>query len=203
MANTFYLANDAEFAIWLANFIAKAGVYQSELSIAPTEVEALQTDLEKFSLELNLKRQKKEESSAQTKLVEAERKKLNASLGLLNTRFKSLGTLPPNVIEELGLRVDDFVMTKRKPSAPTDLVVTGTSDGVNLLKWNRAGNRHGTLFVIEVKTGGSDVWVMVSAVTNSRFRHENQTPGVRAEYRIKAKRGETESVYSNRATVYG
>ena len=91
----------------------------------------------------------------------------------------------------------------RQPSAPSDLVATGTSDGTNHLKWKRNGNRQGTIFIIEGKIGAATTWSIVAAVTNSAYRHTNQTPGVKAEYRIKAKRGDLESGPSNTAVVYG
>jgi hypothetical protein len=83
------------------------------------------------------------------------------------------------------------------------LVATGTSDGTNSLKWNRSGNRQGTTFIIEAKIGDSNVWTMIDAVTNSTYKHKNQTPGVKVQYRVRAKRGDFESGYTNVAVVYG
>lgn len=203
MANTFYPSNDAEFAIWLANFVAKAAIYQTELGLTQTELDKLEADLLEFNAGLNLKQQKKEESIAQTAFVRGKRKNINTDIGLFNNKLKSISGLASNIVEEIGFNVDDNSLTKVTPNTPNSLVVTGTSDGINHLKWNRAGNRQGTMFVIEAKIGTSESWTIINTVTSARLEHINQTPGVKATYRVKAKRGDLESGYSNVALVYG
>ena len=44
---------------------------------------------------------------------------------------------------------------------------------------------------------------IIDVVTSSAYDHTNQTPGVKSQYRIKAKRGDLESGPSNTAVVYG
>jgi hypothetical protein len=203
MANKIYPSNDAEFAVWLANFINKETTYRTELHLTEAQIVALEAKLATFNTNLALKQQKREESVAQTALVRDLRKDLNKDVGLLNKGFKGIEDLPSNIIEELGLNANESNLGGSTPAAPADLVVTGTSDGVNSLKWKRSGNRQGTVFIIEAKIGDSNDWVMIDAVTNSTYKHKNQTPGVKAQYRIKAKRGDLESGFSNTAVVYG
>ena len=203
MANKIYPSNDAEFAVWLANFINKATEHKTALNLTNPQITALEAKLVAFNANLALKQQKKEESVGQTALVRDERKDLNKDVGLLNNGFKAIDGLASNILEELGLSVNESNFGASTPSAPADLVATGTSDGVNSLKWNRSGNRQGTLFIIEAKLGDSNVWVMIDAVTGSNYKHKNQTPGVKAQYRVKAKRGDLESGYTNTAVVYG
>jgi hypothetical protein len=57
-------------------------------------------------------------------------------------------------------------------------------------------------YIIEAKIGNSAEYMFVKALTKARFEHKNQTPGVRAFYRVKAIRGDLESAYSNEAVVY-
>ncbi len=203
MASKIYPSNDAEFAVWLANFINKAEAYKSQLNLSGAQITALQTKLTQFNTDIALKQQKKEESVAQTALVANERKDLNKDIGLLNNGFKAIDGLASNILEEIGLNVNETNFGNVMPSAPSDLVATGTSDGTNSLKWSKNGNRQGTLFIIEAKIGDSTNWVMIDAVTSSAYKHKNQTPGVKIQYRIKAKRGEFESGYTNTAVVYG
>jgi hypothetical protein len=203
MATKFYPANDAEFAVWLAILLNKASLNKTTLQVTEERLTALNTKLSAFNENLALKRQKREESIAQTTLVGNLRKDLNKEISLLNNGFKAIDGLPPNLLEELGLSVNEGSSGTTPPSAPADLVVTGTSDGVNSLKWNRSGNRQGTTFLIEAKIGSAENWVIIDAVTGSNHKHKNQTPGVKAQYRVKAKRGELESGFSNTAIVYG
>lgn len=156
MAKKIYPANDAEFAIWLANLINKSTTYKTELNLTDAKIVALQAKLTSFNTNVARKPQKKEESVAQTTLVKDERTDLNKDVSLLNNAVKAIDGLPANIIEELGFSVNESNFGNVAPSAPTDLVATGTSDGTNLLKWNRNGNRQGTTFIIEAKIGNSE-----------------------------------------------
>jgi hypothetical protein len=203
MANKIYPSNDAEFAVWLANFVNKATTYKTELKLNPAQITALETKLTAFNSNLALKQQKKEESVAQTALVSNARADLNKDVGLLNTGFKGIDGLASNILEEMGLNPNESSFGGSTPSAPADLVATGTSDGTNSLKFSRGGNRQGTTFIIEAKIGDATAWTMIDAVTGSNYKHKNQTPGVKVQYRVKAKRGDLESGFSNTAVVYG
>lgn len=203
MAKTFYPVNDAEFAVWLAILLNKASLNKTTLQVTEERLTALNEKLSTFNENLSLKQQKREESIAQTTLVSNLRKELNKEVSLLNSGFKAIDGLPPNILEELGLNINEGSVGNTTPVAPTDLVVTGTSDGVNSLKWSRSGNRQGTTFIIEAKIGNASSWTIIDAVTGSTYKHKNQTPGVTAQYRVKAKRGELESGFSNTAVVYG
>ena len=187
----------------LANFVNKATTHQAALKLTNEQIDALEAKLNTFNTNLALKQQKREESVAQTALVKEERADLNKDVGFLNNGFKAIPDLPPNILEEIGLNPNESNFGGSTPSALADLVATGTSDGTNSLKWNRSGNRQGTMFMIEAKIGDAASWTMIDAVTGSNYKHLNQTPGVKAQYRVKAKRGEFESGYSNTAVVYG
>lgn len=203
MAKPIYPSNDAEFALWFANLINKGATHKTTLKLTTEQLSALGEKLTAFNENLALKQQKREESVAQTALVKNLRDDLNKEVGLLNNGFKGIDGLPSNIIEELGLNVSDDRNAGSTPNAPADLVATGTSDGTNSLKFSRSGNRQGTTFIIEAKIGDSNSWVMMDAVTGSNYKHKNQTPGVKVQYRVKAKRGDLESGYSNTAVVYG
>lgn len=203
MATKIYPANDAEFAVWLANFIAKLTTHKAALKVSAEQISALETKLSEFNANLALKQQKKEEAVAQTKLVSNQRRDLNKNIGLLNNGFKGIDGLATNILQELGLGAGENSVGAAPPAAPADLVVTGTSDGTNSLKWNRSGNRQGTTFIVEAKIGNASGWTIIDAVTGSAYKHKNQTPGVTAQYRVRAKRGELESGFSNTAVVYG
>ena len=45
-------------------------------------------------------------------------------------------------------------------------------------------------------------WTIIDVTTNSKYQHKGCTPGKRAAYRIRAKRGDKTSGYSNAAAVY-
>lgn len=92
--------------------------------------------------------------------------------------------------------------TRTPPVAPTELMVNGYENVTNVLKWNRAGNKPGTQFIIEYREGDETEFKMLDSVTETTYTHTGRTPGVKCAYRIRAKRGKESSAYSNIAVVY-
>jgi hypothetical protein len=203
MSKLYYPVNDAEFALWLANFTNKSIANKSALGITNDQITVLETGLAEFNTDLAMKQQKQEESVAQTSKVRDSRKSLNKLVGQLNSLFKTNSAVSSSLIEELGLNSKDSNLNATSAGTPSDLVVTGTSDGINHLKWNRGNNKQGTMFIVEAKIGDALTFVIVDAVTSSFYEHTNQNPGIKTQYRIKAKRGEITSGYSNVGVVYG
>jgi len=110
--------------------------------------------------------------------------------------------MPPEKFEELGFDADDVTPSLIAAQTPTDLIVQGASSGTNALKFNRNGNKTGTIFIIEAKIGAATGYAMVGTTTKTNFNHTGQTPGVKAMYRVRAQRGDQFSDYSNEAVVY-
>jgi hypothetical protein len=59
MANKIYPSNDAEFAVWLANFINKATTNKAILNLTDGQIAALEAKLTAFNADLALKQQKR------------------------------------------------------------------------------------------------------------------------------------------------
>ena len=85
---------------------------------------------------------------------------------------------------------------------PTNLVAYGTDIGINLLSWNRNGNKANTTFIIEAKIGAATTWQIVGTATKAEFKHTGQTPGQKVSYRVLARRPAGDSDFSNTAVVY-
>ena len=99
---------------------------------------------------------------------------------------------------EAGLPVSDGVSVPLMP--PTDLVVVANGT-VHKLKWKKNGNAAGVQYVIEAKIAEGE-WTLLDVVTAAKFEHAGRTPGQRAMYRIKARKGGITSASSNEAGVY-
>ncbi|CAN5330215.1 hypothetical protein BH10ACI1_BH10ACI1_03380 [soil metagenome] len=202
MADNFYKLSNSEFIIWMKNMtdvvqtnLALTGIDQAFLDEAKTSRQNLATNLgDKQTLEDNL--------SAKNQEIKFNRNFNNKKAAKIQGWLKLNENVLNSLIEQAGFNVDDGVKTSTAAVSPTDLVATGTSDGTNRLKWSRNGNKQGTLFMIEAKIGDSNTWVLIDTVTNSKYEHKNQTPGVKIQYRVKAKRGESISTASNTAVVY-
>lgn len=202
MAKTFYPANNAEFLIWLLNFITVATTNKVKLGLSDPQIAALETLRAGFSDQLNEQQAKKEASVAATTLVKDSRKNLNSEIGSLNAIFKANKEIAADLIEALGLSANGDSAVSSVPVAPVDLVVTGSSNGTNSLKWAGGGNKQRTTYIVEAKIGDAANYVFVAVSTKLRYQHKNQTPGVRVFYRVKAVNGDQESAYSNSAVIY-
>jgi len=84
---------------------------------------------------------------------------------------------------------------------PEKFAATGSSNGINFLTWRAGGNRSGTLYEIWVSIGNG-AWQPLSTETRLRFEHRSVTPGVPYLYKVRAKRVDRFSNFSDTASVY-
>ena len=110
--------------------------------------------------------------------------------------------VPADKFVAMGFDADDLTVSSIAVQSPADLSVKGVSNGINTLKFNRNGNKQGTIFLIEAKIGDAAEWTIVATTTKTGFEHKGQKPGVKVLYRVRAQRGEEISEPSNEAVVY-
>lgn len=103
---------------------------------------------------------------------------------------------------QAGLPVYDTTPTSSAPNAPTDLVVKANASGMHELSWKRNGNPSGTSFIIECRKGNETNWSFVKVVQRTRYEHTGNTPGQMVVYRVRAQRGEQESLNSDEVVAY-
>ncbi|HMS41868.1 MAG TPA: fibronectin type III domain-containing protein [Pyrinomonadaceae bacterium] len=203
MADNFYKLSNAEFIIWMQNMLTFV-----ENNIAPTGIDpAVITDAKtvRVSLANNLgERQALEDSLAgKNQEIKFNRASQNKAAAKIQAALKNNENILNSFIEEAGFNVDDGAKSPIAPIAPINLVVTGTSDGTNSLKWGRNANKYGVLFIIEAKFGDASQWTMIDVVKTAKYDHINQTPGAKVQYRIRTKSGDAVSTASNVAVIYG
>ena len=89
------------------------------------------------------------------------------------------------------------------PADPSDLSATGTSNGVNTVRF--AGNNKNGRVVYEVwrRQGDSGAWVLHATTKKQRFTDTGVTPGQYYEYKVRAAAARAVSNFSNSGVVYG
>lgn len=202
MPKKYYQMTPIELSVFMTNLNAMATAKKSELGISTdllTDLTVGKTDLD---VGIDERQATKEAASAAVTALKLKHKKALAAIAALNQTLKGNKDAPAELIEMIGLDVEDGSLTAIIPVAPADLVVTGSSNGINLLKWKSGGNKPRTTYIIEAKIGDATEYVFVKATSKTRFEHKNQTPGVKVLYRVKAVHGDLESSYSNEAVVY-
>ncbi len=202
MAKKYYKLSPAELLVFLTNFNTVADANKAELGLngaQVTEMNDMKTELEAKLID---RQAKNEAAIASTSALGEIVKNATSMLGTHNITFKANKAIPDSMIESLGFDPDDDSPTPVLAITPTDLVVEGRSNGSNYIKFNRNGNKAVVNFILEAKIGNETEYKFVKVLSKTRFEHKNQTPGVRAFYRVKAVHGDSESNYSNEAVVY-
>lgn len=194
--------NPAELSVFMTNLNAMAEAKKAELGISNALLSNLTEGKTDLDGGIDERQATKEAASAAVTGLKQKYKKALAAIAALNQTLKGNKDAPAELIEMMGLDVDDGSLTAIIPVAPVDLVVTGSSNGINLLKWKSGGNKQRTTYIIEAKIGAATEYSFVKATSKTRFEHKNQTPGVKVLYRVKAVHGDLESSYSNEAVVY-
>jgi hypothetical protein len=202
MPSNYYPSGNAEFLVWLDNFINVATTNKAALGITAEQITELTTMRDNLTTKVNDKAAKVEAAKAATTAAGSARRAVNEKVGFYNKILKVNKTIDASLLAALGLNVEADGVGSIVPVAPTDLVVEGRSNGINYLRFKRAGNKSGVNFIVEAKIGGAAQFDFVAVIKKTRFEHKNQTPGVRAVYRVKAVHGDAESTYSNDAVVY-
>jgi hypothetical protein len=201
MANLFP-PNDNDFSNGLGNFLTVAAANLVALGLTAADITAgndAKTDIDAKIADATAA---KEAAKSSTGAKAVSRKSGDAVLRALIKKVEATPDVPVALILDLGMSVRDSKPTPVHPSTPTALYVIGSDTGVNNLKWNRNGNKSGTMYIIEARVGESAVWQFVNATTRPDYEDAGRTPGQKVAYRVKAKRPAGESQYSNVATVY-
>jgi hypothetical protein len=194
--------NNAEFTIFCTNLLNEIEINKNTLSFVPEKVTELANGNDLHKTDLVTRTNLQDGVKAVNVGIKGRRKNLNKLVSQLETAAKNNDNVSDSLLETLGFDAREGNAAATPVTAPKQLSVSGSSDGINLLKFNRNGNRQGTLFYIYAKIGNATEAVLVDVITNTNYEHKNQTPGVKVQYFVKAKRGDVESAASNTAVVY-
>ena len=197
-----YPTNDLQFSQWLGNFITVASANTAALRLTDGDIDRLTDIKETLDNRLTAEITAKEAALAATAAKASARRDANAQVGFRVNMIGANATVSDALKEQLGLNV------RQKPSAtapaiPKDVFVEPFANGVNRLAWNGNGNISRTVYTVEQKVSQQGAWRIVGVATATKFDHANQTPGRHVMYRVKAKRGATETGASPEAVAYG
>lgn len=192
---------DTELIGWLINFVTVASTEPAKYGLTNEQISNISSKSTVLSQKM-LDRQGLEESLKSAVLaLRTSRESVEPDISYLATIVKANQAISDADKQSLGIEPSKSP-NYSAPTRPEELMVDGFQDGRNVLKWKRGGNKPTTMFIIECKTGDDNNFVYVDSTTQTSFEHKGQTPGVRCAYRVKAKRGNEESTYSNEAVVY-
>lgn len=203
MSKKYKKLKNPEFTIFVENMTNQAELNQTTLEFDVNKVTELKDDNTALKAKLLLIQNLQDTLDSEFQAIKTLRDKMNKRVEKFEIEAENNEKVNDSLIELLGFDVKTQNAGNSGIFVPSELLVNGTSDGINHLKFNRNGNRQGTNFIIEAKIGDSNTWVIIDVITNTKYDHKNQTPGVKVQYRVRAKRGDLESTPSNVAVVYG
>ena len=192
-----------EISAFLGNFIAVANTNKTVLGITDGDLDLLTDQKEAVDTRIVGQKSAQDAAKAATASLGSAVKTAKTNLSTRNRLISANPAISNALKAQLGLTVPDNTPTDNTPVPPIELTVTGSAAGINTLRWKRGANKPGVQYVVEAKTDGAAAWVLVDAVTATRFDHLNQTPGLPVVYRVRARRRGVLSAPSNETTIYG
>lgn len=203
MSDSYIPRSDNDFRAWLDNFVNVASTHSSTLGLTSAQITQLTNNNSNWINALQDLLSYKNLTKGATLTKINARKTAESYVRQLVRNIQVRPGVSDQLKKELGITVHDTEPTPIIPITPANLVAQGFETGVNQLKWSANGNKKGTQYVIEARYNDSSEWVLVDVILKTRYSHQNQTPGVRVFYRVRAKRTEFVSSPSNVAVVYG
>ena len=188
---------------WLTNFNTVANTNMTALGLTASDMTALNGAASGLSTSINVVKTAKASLKAATQGELGATKNVNSTVRGVVRRIQSNAAVSPALKASLGVNPRTAPKNHTPPVTPTGLMAEAYSNGVNSLRWNRAGNKPNTIFVIQAQSSASAEWVEVGSASATKFDHVGQTPGVKVAYRVLAKRAGMASVASPAVTVYG
>ncbi|MBS1715827.1 MAG: fibronectin type III domain-containing protein [Armatimonadetes bacterium] len=198
---TYYHTKKSNFAAWMANFQSVAAANALALQLDVSELSEIAAANTQFAASFSAQETARAAAKGATALCDQEWSEALAVVAKYNAQFQAIPNINPALLGQLGLNVPGGGGTV-PVFAPSDLSATGSSNGVNALRWNRNGNESGTTYVIEASYGESGAWQIVDNSSRTKFDHDGQTPGQFVRYRVYAQCGATKSAPSGTASVY-
>jgi hypothetical protein len=195
--------SDNDFVVWLANFNTVAAANRAALKLTVEELGECEAGHTSMVDSIANFTTAQAAAKAATQAKQDSRSSTEGTVRTFVKRIQADKSVSDELRERLGIAVRDSAPSPINPVPPTNLVVTGLDTGVNQLAWKNNGNKQGTVYHIEAKVGDTGAWSLIDTTTKTKFSHTGQRPGVKVAYRIRAKRGDRGSEFSNEAVVYG
>jgi hypothetical protein len=193
--------SDSQLIAWMDNFYTVTQAAPAQYGVTAEQVGAVKTKADDLRDKMAARQTAEDAAKAAVSAQKASRDSAVPDVSYLNTIIKANPNISDADKEAAGIDLRKPA-SKTPPVRPENLVANGFEDGRNVLKWERAGNKPNTQFIIECKADGETGFSYLATVTETKYENRGATPGKRCTYRVKAQRNGEESTYSNEAIVY-
>ena len=176
MPNDFLPAKDAELGPWLANFLTVANANLTTLGLVAADITPITSGTAAYNLAYTGVESAKAAMKSAVTGKDTGRKTITTAVRALVRKIQGNPNVTPQLKSALGINPRTTHAVLVSPVAPSNLMVSGSSNGVNSLDWKSNGNHPGTVYLVEAAFGASTNFVGITGVTATRFDHEGQVP---------------------------
>lgn len=201
MASRYYPTKDAEFAIWLTNFVTVANANLAPLGLIAGDLTPISTLQPTYTTNLNDVEAKKAALAGSVDTKDATKDTIIQKVRVVVNKIQANPTVTTSLKAQLGISTREGGQYPVSPVAPNELVAELLPNGSIELDWNRNGNAPGTQFVIEYSLLPAGAWTLLNVVTKTSYVHEGHSIGTGIQYVVKARKGDETSGPSNFAIV--
>jgi len=196
---------DCDLVAWLQRFVAELENEPAAFGLDDAELKRAREASDSFcqSVRHALAAHRRAQGAVATK--NHERNAVEETVRMLARKIQANPNVPDGAKQRLGLRVRTRKHESTRPQTPTALVAEPLASGSVVLKWKGNGNKPGTVYLIETRSGPAacgSMWQFVDVETRIRYSHHGVVMGQPAAYRVTAKRLGVVSSPSNLAAIY-
>lgn len=209
-----------KFAAWLQQFNTVAAANQAQLGLTDDDLAADTANLVRVAAQVNAACAAAAAAKAANRAKTSARNAAAAAVRAQARRIQAQSDVPNTLRVKLGLPVHKKPGRAGTvaPLMPVALAATPHAGGANTLIWKPAGNKPGTIYVVQALVAtpaikkllaegelqiADGAWAYVTSVSAAKFVHTGCVPGQTMYYRIIAKRGVKSSDPSDAVMVYG
>lgn len=201
MPNTYYPNKDADFMVWLGNFVNTATANLTALGLIATDIDPIKTLQPIFTSNLNDVETKKASLASAVATKDATKDSIIQKMRMVVNKIQANPAVTPALKSQLGISTHEGGHYPQHPIPPSELLAELLPDGSIELDWSRNGNAPGTQFVIEYCLAPSTTWTLLDVVTKTSFIHSGHPLGKAIQYWVKARKNSETSGASNIAVV--
>lgn len=193
---------DTQFQDWLGNFLLVANANLAGLGLIAGDITPITTDKGVFDTTITDSEAKRAASRAATYAKDTVRKSAETKVRAIVRRIQANPAVSDEMKGKLQITIPGSQPTPPStPEPPEALFVKYVGNSNYELSWKRGSNIGRILYVIEAIIGNSTNWIQLFSTGKTKYLHTGNVPGLKIVYRVKAQRGETQSIPSVNITV--
>lgn len=192
---------DSKLRLAMADFSEVCAARAVELGLSPADLAEIDEASSAFSEDLLLLIAAKAAMHSATVRKDAQKEASQAVIAKWAKIFRANPEISDATLINLQVAPHHVQGAQTRPTAPTKLVADSDGQGNISLRWNREGNRNGTIFEIQSRTASDNEWRFIGTTTKVSFKLQ-ATVGQYIGFRVRATRASKVSPASTPVSLW-